>query len=360
MSLETLHLVLFLCMGVCLTALVLSFALAFPRAVRASHAPLSVEPRTPGPRRVPVGIVPAPTRPAPDIKVGLRKSRVALVGRLERLLRGREQLDEETFAEIESILFSADLGVRTADDLLAGAREAASPEEVKSALEARALELLRALPPAEVEMVARPHVILVVGVNGSGKTTSIGKLAARFAESGKTVLIAAGDTFRAAAIEQLGVWAQRAGAELVKGSPGGDPAAVAYDALKAARARGSDVVIVDTAGRLQTDAGLMGELAKISRVVRKEIPEAPHEVLLTLDANTGQNAIRQAEEFARAVPVSGIILCKLDGTAKGGVVLGIAQEVGVPVRYLGIGEGLGDLCDFEPQAFVKALFCPLD
>ena len=161
MSLETLHLVLFLWMGVCLMALVASFVCAFPRAVRASHAPVSVEVRTPGSRRIPQGVVPAPTRPAPDIKVGLRKSRVALVGRLERLLRGREQLDEETFAEIESILFSADLGVRTADDLLAGAREAASPEEVKSALEARALELLRALPPAEVEMVSRPHVILV-------------------------------------------------------------------------------------------------------------------------------------------------------------------------------------------------------
>jgi fused signal recognition particle receptor len=366
MSLETLHLILFVWMGACAILLVASFALGFPRAVETRRGQLARGGRPPDGRQLPEGTVPAPARPlpietpTPDIRASLRKSRLAIVGQLERLLRGSEQLDAETFDQVESILFAADLGVRTAEELLAAAREATSPEEIRPALEARALELLDALPSAEVEMTAHPHVVLVVGVNGSGKTTSIGKLAARFARQGKTVLVAAGDTFRAAAIEQLGVWAHRAGAEIVRGNPGGDPAAVAFDAVKAARARKLDVLIVDTAGRLQTDKGLMDELAKISRVVQKEIPEAPHEVLLVLDANTGQNAIRQAQAFCSAVPVSGIMLCKLDGTAKGGVVLGIAQEVGLPVRYVGIGEQLEDLCDFEPEAFVSALFSPVE
>ncbi|MEE9282440.1 MAG: signal recognition particle-docking protein FtsY [Myxococcota bacterium] len=365
MSLETLHLVLFVWVGACLLALLVSFALAFPRAARASRA-AAAELAGAAARRPPEGVVPAPLRspvpeaPRADIRAGLRKSRGVLIDRLERLLRGRDELDAETVAEIEAILFAADLGVRAAADLLEAARGAGSPDRVKDALAARALELLRALPPAAVEVTDRPHVVLVVGVNGSGKTTSIGKLAARFRREGHKVLVAAGDTFRAAAIEQLGIWADRAGAEIVTGSPGGDAAAVAYDAVKAARAREFDVVIVDTAGRLQTDRDLMDELAKISRVLKKEIPEAPHEVLLALDANTGQNAIRQAQEFASTVPVSGIILCKLDGTAKGGVVLGIAQEVGVPVRYLGLGESLDDLYDFDPEDFVRALFSPLD
>ncbi len=365
MSLETLHLVLFLWVGACLVLLVWS-ALAFPRAVREHHRAAPLTDETVGLRRAPEGTVPAPARRvppprrAPDLRSGLEKSRRALVGPLERLLRGRAELDAETFGELEALLFGADLGVRTAEGLLESAREATSPGEIKSRLEARALEILRARPSANVPRGTRPHVVLVVGVNGSGKTTSIGKLAARFAQQGDKVLVAASDTFRAAAIEQLGVWADRAGAEIVKGSPGSDPAAVAYDAAKAARARDFDVVIVDTAGRLQTDRGLMDELAKISRVLLKEIPEAPHEVLLAVDANTGQNAIRQAREFADAVAVSGIILCKLDGTAKGGVVLGIAEEVGLAVRYLGIGEGLEDLADFVPEEFVGALFSPLE
>ncbi len=366
MSLETLHLVLFLWVGACLVLLVASVTVGFPRAAREHRRAASVRDETVELRRVPEGTVPAPARRAPpqgrapDLRSGLEKSRRALVGPLERLLRGRAELDAETFSELEALLFGADLGVRTAEGLLESAREATSPGEIKSRLEARALEILRARPSANVPRGTRPHVVLVVGVNGSGKTTSIGKLAARFAQQGDKVLVAASDTFRAAAVEQLGVWAERAGAEIVKGSPGSDPAAVAYDAAKAARARDFDVVIVDTAGRLQTDRGLMDELAKISRVLRKEIPEAPHEVLLAVDANTGQNAIRQAREFADAVAVSGIILCKLDGTAKGGVVLGIAEEVGLAVRYLGIGEGLEDLADFVPEEFVGALFSPLE
>lgn len=291
-----------------------------------------------------------------DLRQGLRKTRAALMGRLERVLRGRQELDAGVLAELEEVLFGADLGVRTAEDLLAAAGRASSPAEVRTALERRALEILNEVPTPEVRELSRPHIVLVVGVNGSGKTTSIGKLAARWRDLGLSVLVAAADTFRAAAIDQLGVWAERAGAELVKGSPGGDPAAVAFDAVKAARARALDVVIIDTAGRLHTQAGLMDELVKIARVVKKEVPDAPHEVVLVLDANTGQNAIRQAQEFTRAVDVDHILLAKLDGTAKGGVVLGIAQEVGVPVRYVGVGEGLYDLREFEPEPFVQALF----
>ncbi len=366
MSLETLHLVLFLWVGACLVALAASFALAFPRAVRERRRAVPVADETTELRRAPEGTVPAPARAAPlprrapGLRSGLEKSRRALVEPLERLLRGRTELDAETMGELEELLFGADLGVSTASHLLESAREATSPAEIKTRLESRALEILRAHRSTDAPRQTRPHVVLVVGVNGSGKTTSIGKLAARFAEQGDKVLVAASDTFRAAAIEQLGVWAERAGAEIVKGKPGGDPAAVAYDAVKAARARDFDVVLVDTAGRLQTDRGLMDELAKISRVLQKEIPDAPHEVLLALDANTGQNAIRQAREFAAAVAVSGIILCKLDGTAKGGVVLGIAEEVGLPVRYVGVGEGLHDLADFVPEEFVGALFSPVE
>jgi fused signal recognition particle receptor len=205
-------------------------------------------------------------------------------------------------------------------------------------------------------MTARPHVLLVVGVNGSGKTTTIGKLASRWTGEGRKVVVAAGDTYRAAAIEQLAIWAQRSGAQLVRGEPGGDPAAVAFDALKCARAESADVLIIDTAGRLQTDQGLMDQLAKIARVVRKEVADAPHETLLVVDGNTGQNAIRQAQEFSRAVPVTGIALTKLDGTAKGGVVLGIAQEVGIPVRWIGLGERVEDLDEFSPETFVRELF----
>jgi fused signal recognition particle receptor len=299
----------------------------------------------------------APPQPKrPDWRAGLARSRAGFVGKLEGLLRGRTELDPATLDQVETVLFGADLGVRTADDFLGTVRKLPSAESVRPALEARALEILDSLPSAVVPETEKPHVILVVGVNGSGKTTTIGKLAARYARSGKQVLVAAGDTYRAAAIDQLSIWAERAGVEIVKGAPGGDPAAIAFDAVKAARTRGMDVVLVDTAGRLQTDQGLMDELAKMQRVMRKELPSAPHEVLLVLDANTGQNAIRQAQEFKKAVAVTGIALTKLDGTAKGGVVLGIAQEVGLPVRYAGLGESLDDLADFDAREFAQALF----
>ncbi len=316
-----------------------------------------VVPAAPEPVRAPPEPVVAPP-PATNWRDGLRRTRGALTGKLESLLRGKPALDAQTLEEVETILYGADLGVRTAESLLGALRGLGSPDEVQPVLAARARALLEGVPSAVVPMTETPHVILVVGVNGSGKTTSIGKLAARYARAGKRVIVAAGDTYRAAAIEQLAVWAERAGVEIVRGETGGDPASVAFDALKTARARDVDVVLVDTAGRLQTDQGLMDELAKIQRVMRKELQSAPHEVLLVLDGNTGQNAIRQAQEFKKAVSVSGIVLTKLDGTARGGVVLGIAQEVGLPVRYVGLGESIDDLADFDARAFVTALFEP--
>jgi fused signal recognition particle receptor len=349
--------------AVCVIALAAVGALGMYRvAAKRSQEPQLAPPPRPARREVPVERPPVP-KPV-DLREGLRKSRAALVGRLEQLLKGRPELDAALLEEIETVLFGADIGVRTAEDLLEAARAAGTPEQVREVLEQRALEILQAVPPAVVPGAPAepgdPYVLLVVGVNGSGKTTSIGKLAARWMREGHRVLVGAADTFRAAAMEQLAIWAERVGAEMVKGNPGGDPAAVAFDAVKAARARGIDRVIIDTAGRLHTQAGLMDELAKIARVVRKEVPDAPHEILLVLDANTGQNAIRQAEEFSRAVDITHILLAKLDGTAKGGVVLGIAQEVGLPVRYVGIGEGADDLQDFEPEPFVRALFARAD
>jgi fused signal recognition particle receptor len=319
--------------------------------------PLLREPRA-IPSRVPHAATPAPApaRKAVDWSAGLRKTRGAFVERLERLLGARPTLDADALSQLEELLFGADLGARTADQLLDVARACESPDAVRPALERRALEILTAVPAPAARSERAPHVVMVVGVNGSGKTTSIAKLARREQSAGKRVLLAAADTFRAAAIDQLAVWAERVGVELIRGQAGGDPAAIAFEAVQAARSGRADVVLIDTAGRLQTDRGLMDELAKIARVIKKEVPDAPHEVLLVLDANTGQNAIRQAQEFARAVPVTGIVLTKLDGTAKGGVVLGIAQEAHLPVQYVGMGETLDDLADFSPQAFISALF----
>jgi fused signal recognition particle receptor len=334
-----------------------------PRAAPAEAVPEALPAPVPGPLPAPVlepvpepVLEPEPVPEPPDLRSRLGKTRNALVGRIESLLRGRPELDEETLEEIEAILFGADLGVRTAEELLETARAASSREELVATLESRALEMLGDRPAMPDRSAARPWVILVVGVNGSGKTTTIGKLASRWTAAGRRVLVVAADTFRAAAIDQLEVWAERSGSDFVRGAPGGDPAAVAFDAIKAALAREVDLVLIDTAGRLQTHSGLMDELSKMSRVIQRDIPEAPHEVLLVLDANTGQNGIRQAQEFSRAVAVTGIVLTKLDGTAKGGVVLGIAQETGLPVRYVGLGEKIEDLVDFDPEAFVRALF----
>jgi fused signal recognition particle receptor len=258
-------------------------------------------------------------------------------------------------------LFGADLGVETADSLLEVVREKASGADgdvVKRVLHETVLERLSRVEPEgdRLALSGRPHVILVLGVNGSGKTTTIGKLAARYAAAGYKVILGAGDTFRAAATEQLQVWGERVGCEVIAGQQGGDPAAVAFDTVKAAMARQADVCIVDTAGRLQTKKPLMDELGKIVRVLSRDLPEAPHETLLVLDSNTGQNAISQAELFTEVGDVTGLVLTKLDGSAKGGVIVGLADKFAIPVRYVGVGEGIEDLRDFEAREFVDALF----
>jgi fused signal recognition particle receptor len=313
---------------------------------------------------VPVAVrpAPAPELPLPPparLSDRLARTRGALVGRLGRLL-GARRVDDEVLEELEVLLFGADLGVKTAESLLVAVRGRASggdAETLRQVLHDAILEKLRRVEaPAPALAADGPHVILVLGVNGSGKTTTIGKLAAHHRAEGRRVVLGAGDTFRAAAIEQLEIWGERTGCEVVKGQPGGDPAAVAFDTVKAARARGADVAIIDTAGRLQTKAPLVEELRKIARVIARERPGAPHETLLVLDANTGQNAISQAGVFTEAVGVSGLVLTKLDGTAKGGVLVGLADAFGIPVRFVGVGEGVQDLREFRAEEFVDALF----
>jgi len=280
---------------------------------------------------------------------------------LGELLRGR-QIDAAILEELETRLITADVGVESSERILEALRQRVARRELS---DARAL--IGALREAIVEIIApvasplridggqRPFVILVVGVNGSGKTTTIGKLALRCAAEGRAVLLAAGDTFRAAAIEQLKVWAERTGADFAAQLPGADPGAVIFDALAAARARGSDVVLADTAGRLHSQSHLMEELKKVKRVIQRFDPSAPHEVLLVLDANQGQNALVQARQFHQALGVTGLALTKLDGTAKGGIVIAIASELGIPIRYIGIGEGPEDFGEFDAAAFASAL-----
>jgi fused signal recognition particle receptor len=289
----------------------------------------------------------------------LRKTSDALVGRVASLL-GAGGLDADALEELEAVLMGADLGVRTADDLLQRVRRHASdPAAAEAELRDAILGKLRGVelaPGTHLDTRAAPHVILVLGVNGAGKTTTIGKLAARHAALGRTVILGAGDTFRAAAIEQLEAWGERVGCEVIAGSAGGDPSAVAFDTVRAAGARGADVAIIDTAGRLQTKKPLMEELGKLVRVMNKCQEGAPHEILLVLDANTGQNAISQAKLFTEVAPVTGLILTKLDGTAKGGVIVGLADELGIPVKHVGVGEAVEDLRDFSAEEFVDALF----
>jgi len=286
-------------------------------------------------------------------------TREGLVGRIGQLLGGRT-VDAQLLDQLEELLFEADLGVQTADSLLAKVRSEASggdSEAVQGVLREAILEKLRRIEPAVgLAAAGSPHVILVLGVNGAGKTTSIGKLAARYLASGRSVILGAGDTFRAAAIEQLEVWGERAGCEVIAGPSGGDPSAVAFDTVKAAVARGIDVAIIDTAGRLQTKRPLMEELGKMVRVIGKGLADAPHEVLLVLDATTGQNAISQARLFTEVAGVTGLVLTKLDGTAKGGVLIGLADAFGIPVKYVGVGEAAEDLRDFSADEFVEALF----
>jgi len=294
---------------------------------------------------------------------GLARTKGRLVSGVDDLFRGKKEVDEELWRKLEELLITSDVGVKTALRLLEEMRseaereELADPSRLRELLEERVALLLADCAGRLPEVPKNgPLVIMVVGVNGAGKTTTIGKLAARYTAAGHKVVLAAGDTFRAAAIEQIQVWGRRSGAQVVKHEEGSDPAAVAHDGVTAGIARGADVVICDTAGRLHSKAGLMGELTKVHRVVGKVLDGAPHETLLVLDSTNGQNAIAQAREFSAAVGVTGIVLTKLDGTARGGVILGIADELDVPVKLIGIGEAVDDLRDFEPASFVQALF----
>ena len=294
------------------------------------------------------------------LKESLTKTRKSFVGKVESILTGRK-IDEAALEELEEILIMSDVGTKAASEIMTVIREKARKGEAKDVDSVRDL-----LKREMTEMLGEPHplaifgnkpfVILAVGVNGTGKTTTIGKLASRFRTQGLSVLLAAGDTFRAAGIEQLEIWSQRADTQFVKHQKGSDPAAVAFDAVVAAQSRNIDVLIIDTAGRLHTKSNLMEELKKIRRSIDKAMPGAPQEILLVVDATTGQNAIRQAELFNEAVGITGIALTKLDGTAKGGIIFAIKKGLGIPVRLIGIGEGIDDLRDFEPKEFVEALF----
>jgi len=288
------------------------------------------------------------------LKDGLSKTRQALGQKIAEVITGRK-VDAATLEELEGALLSADVGVSATEEIIATLKKASPDSDLREVLKGevvRLLSLSNTLPPTPYPPLL---VILVVGVNGTGKTTTIAKLAKRYKDEGKKVLIAAGDTYRAAAVEQLGVWARRAGVDLIESRMGQDPAAVAYDAVAGARSRGAEVLIIDTAGRLHTKSNLMEELVKVKRVVAKHDPGFPQEVLLVLDATTGQNAISQAKLFTEAVGVTGIALTKLDGTARGGIVIAIAKELGIPVKYIGVGEKLDDLADFDPVAFAEAL-----
>jgi len=293
------------------------------------------------------------------LREGLQRTREALSGRLEQLFAGRKVVDAELLEELEELLITADIGVSTSLLLIQALqdrlrrRELADVERLKAALQAEMVGLLTG--PAQPDRSARPWVVLVVGVNGVGKTTTIAKLAHRDRHQGRTPLLVAADTFRAAAVEQLEIWGERVGAAVVKQKTGSDPAAVVFDGLAAAVARGADTVYVDTAGRLHTKVNLMEELKKIHRTAAKKIPGAPHEVLLILDATTGQNALNQARLFHEAVGVTGLILTKMDGTAKGGVALAVVHETGIPLRYIGVGEAMEDLRPFDAEAFVEAI-----
>jgi len=294
------------------------------------------------------------------LKNGLSKTRKILTTDIDELFTGRQKIDEDLLEELEEILITADIGVRTASDLIesiaAKGPKITSAAQLKDVLRAEIQSYIGDQTRDREAWPSKPHIILVVGVNGVGKTTTIGKLAARYTAAGHKVLIAAADTFRAAAIEQLSIWAERAGAEIVKHKDHSDPAAVAYDGLEAALARGSDVVLVDTAGRLHTKVNLMEELKKIQRTLAKKLPDAPHEILLVLDATTGQNALSQAQLFNEALGITGLALTKLDGTAKGGIVVSICNTLKIPLQYIGVGEQIDDLQDFDPMQYVDALF----
>jgi fused signal recognition particle receptor len=296
------------------------------------------------------------------LKAGIQKTRAGLMEKLEDAVSGRKEIDAEVLDELEYALITADIGSKTTTEILERIRQrverskTADIAELKGLIREHLLEILEAVERDLPRVTEPPAVIMVVGVNGAGKTTSIGKLTRRLQSEGKTVMMCAADTFRAAAIEQLEVWAQRTGADLIRQQPGSDPSAVVFDALQAARARKADYVIIDTAGRLHTKTNLMAELEKMRRTAARVIPSAPHEVLLVLEATTGQNGLEQARKFTESSAVTGIILTKLDGTAKGGVVVAISRELNLPIRYVGVGEQLDDLLPFDAENFVASLF----
>lgn len=294
------------------------------------------------------------------IKEGLKKTRDAVIGQIDSMLKSFTKIDDELFEELEELLVMGDVGVTTAEKICEELKKRVkkegikNPNEIHRLLEETVSDMLRG--GEELDLSTTPSIILVIGVNGVGKTTTIGKLANHLTKQGKKVILAAGDTFRAAAIEQLEIWADRSHCEIIKQNEGSDPAAVIYDAISAAKARHADVIICDTAGRLHNKKHLMDELAKINRIIDRELPDASKEKLLVLDATTGQNAVNQAEQFSLATGITGIVLTKLDGTAKGGVVLAIKEGLGIPVKYIGVGEQIDDLQPFDAEDFAKALF----
>jgi signal recognition particle-docking protein FtsY len=296
------------------------------------------------------------------MKEAVSRTRENLSDRIEEIVAFNKEIDANTLDDLEATLIAADLGTSTTHEILDGLRERATHkqidnvDELKRLLKEQIAGILNGASNVPARRVVGPEVLLIVGVNGTGKTTTIGKLANLLRGQGKTVLLCAADTFRAAAIEQLEVWGNRTGVEVIKTKPGGDPSAVLFDSLSAAKSRGTDYVIVDTAGRLHTKQNLMAELEKMRRTAQKVIPDAPHETLLVMDATTGQNGLQQARQFTQSAGVSGIVLTKLDGTAKGGVVVAISRELGLPVRYVGVGEKAGDLLPFDSQSFVDSMF----
>ena len=305
-----------------------------------------------------------PTEPTllDRLKSGVQKTRSGLVDRLDDVFSGKKEIDAELLEELEYTLITADIGVKTVQEILDRIHEridrrmTSNVAEIRGLIQQHMLEVLQASDTPIRVVRTPPAVVMLVGINGAGKTTTIGKLAARFIGEGRKVLLCAADTFRAAAVEQLEVWAQRADVEMIRQKTGADPSAVVYDALNAAKARGVDYVIIDTAGRLHTKENLMAELEKMRRTCQRVLPGSPHEVWLVLDATTGQNGLEQAKKFTESAGVTGIILTKLDGTAKGGVVVAIARELNLPIRFIGVGEKIDDLLPFEPDKFVQSIF----
>ena len=315
------------------------------------------------------GSTPETSEPTPSksrlldrLKAGIQKTRAGLMEKIDDAISGRKEIDKDVLEELEYALITADIGARTTAEILERIRQRVERRltgdavELKGLIREHLLEILQATERPVPLVAEPPAIIMVVGVNGAGKTTSIGKLTRRLQSEGRSVLLCAADTFRAAAIEQLEIWAERTGADLIRQQPGSDPSAVLFDALQAGKARKVDYVIVDTAGRLHTKTNLMAELEKMRRTAARVIPGAPHEVLLVIEATTGQNGLEQARKFTESAEVTGIILTKLDGTAKGGVVVAISRELNLPIRYVGVGEQLDDLLPFEPDSFVASLF----